>query len=115
MTNDGYFCTFRNLEICIGNLDDVVRSAVPTEPQPGTVKTIRTKALRVTHQLMDTASSLAEAQHFVETNPHPVLWNLIADRAVQKQEMDLAELCYIHGGNYRGILLVKRMRQNRVG
>ncbi|OWA53081.1 WD repeat-containing protein 35 [Hypsibius exemplaris] len=58
-------------------------------------------------------SSLVEAQRFVDTHPHPVLWNILADKALQKLQLDLAEVCYIHGENYRGTQFINRLRKQK--
>jgi hypothetical protein len=101
------------LEIRVAFVDDIVRSATPTEPPNRSTKVLRVKSLRETYHLIETAS-LAEAQRFVDTHPHPILWNLIADKALHQLQLDLAEVCYIHGENYRGTQLIGRLRKQKV-
>ncbi|OWA54379.1 WD repeat-containing protein 35 [Hypsibius exemplaris] len=112
IANEGYFSQFKNLEIRVAFVDEFVRSANPTEPPTQATKVLRVKSLRETYHLMET-SSLVEAQRFVDTHPHPVLWNILADKALQKLQLDLAEVCYIHGENYRGTQFINRLRKQK--
>ena len=117
IVGSGYFCQFKNLELRVAHLDDLLRSTPPTDPGPSCTKLLRVKSLRQALQLLD-SSSLSEAQSFVSTHPHPVLWNLVADKALQKLQLDEAETCYVHGQNYRGLKFVqklKRIKSEKVG
>ena len=48
------------------------------------------KALRDTRELLD-KQNLSEAYAFIEENPHPRLWRLLAEVGLQKGDLGLAE------------------------
>ncbi|GAV06672.1 hypothetical protein RvY_16622-2 [Ramazzottius varieornatus] len=112
IVSDGYFCQFKNLELRIAHLDDLHRSAAPTDPTAQSTKLLRVKSLRQALHLLE-AATLAEAQSFVSTHSHPVLWNLLADKALRKLEIDVAETCYVHGQNYRGLHFVQKLKKTK--
>ena len=56
-----------------------------------------------------TAVSLKEAVEYVEKAPHPRLWNLIAETALEKMNLGIAERCFVKTENYHGIQLIQRL------
>ncbi|OWA55295.1 WD repeat-containing protein 35 [Hypsibius exemplaris] len=87
-------------------------SANPTEPPTQATKVLRVKSLRETYHLMET-SSRSRPNALWDTPSPPVLWNILADKALQKLQLDLAEVCYIHGENYRGTQFINRLRKQK--
>jgi WD repeat-containing protein 35 len=54
--------------------------------------------------------SLKEAVEFVERNPHPRLWKLICEAALDKLDYDTAERCFVKLEDYYGITFVNRIQ-----
>lgn len=50
-----------------------------------------------------TKVSLKEAVEFVEKNPHPRLWKLIAENALDKLNFNVAERAFVKTDDYHGI------------
>ncbi len=76
MLSSGYLCAFNDLCIKSVYLDDILRA--PEQPQRDMMITLDTKSLRDTRDLLAT-TPIQEAYTFVEDNPHPRLWRLIAE------------------------------------
>lgn len=67
------------------------------------------KSLRDTKQLLENVS-IAEAKKFIEDNPHPRLWRLLADAALKKDDIEMAEFAFIKSQNYVGIQHINKLR-----
>jgi WD repeat-containing protein 35 len=63
------------------------------------------KSLKDTRNQLTTVS-LKEAVEYVEKNPHPRLWKLIAEAALEKLNLNIAERCFVKTDDYHGIQLV---------
>lgn len=48
---------------------------------------------------------------FIEDNPHPRLWRLLAESALSKLDLDIAERSFVKCSDYPGIDFVKRLRE----
>jgi WD repeat-containing protein 35 len=53
----------------------------------------------------------ADAQAFIADNPHKRLWQLLAEHALEKLDLAVAEKAFVHCGDYQGVQLVKRLAQ----
>ena len=104
----------------------------PEAPSKEYLVKFETKALRDARELLDKGNSLAEASAFIEENPNPRLWRLLAEVALQKLDFVTADkvfqfslfrLCscsrlsfpavvqaFVHNSDYMGVQLVKRLR-----
>ena len=60
------------------------------------------KTLQDTRDFL-TKVSLREAVEFVEKNPHPRLWKLIAESALDKLNFNVAERAFVKTDDYHGI------------
>lgn len=54
---------------------------------------------------------IADATQFVEDNPHPRLWSLLSEAALEKLDLMTAEKAFVKCGDYQGVQLVKRLAQ----
>ena len=52
---------------------------------------------------------LQDAQRFIEENPHPRLWRLLAESALELSEFAIAETAFVKCKDYPGIEFVKRL------
>lgn len=66
------------------------------------------KTLKDTRDFLTTVS-LKEAAEFVEKNPHPRLWKLIAETALDKMNLNIAERSFVKTDNYDGVKLIQRL------
>ncbi|XP_030387357.1 WD repeat-containing protein 35 [Scaptodrosophila lebanonensis] len=104
----GYICTFEDLEITSVMLDDIISIGELQTPLTHIIQ-LRVKALRDTEDLLENVG-LEDAKLFIEDNPHPRLWRLLAESALKKLELDTAENAFVRCANYPGIKLIKRLR-----
>ena len=70
---------------------------------------------------------IQDASQFIEDNPHPRLWyalfstkyqkvifacrRLLAEAALEKLELEVAEKAFVHSRDYQGIQFVKRLKK----
>ncbi|XP_054288459.1 WD repeat-containing protein 35-like [Macrosteles quadrilineatus] len=103
----GYICSFQDLEIRAVLLDEVIQcKGQPTREQH--LLDLEVKSLRDTRQLLDKVG-IPETISFIEENPHPRLWRLLAEAAVRKLDLTTAEAAFVRCSDYAGIQLVKRI------
>ncbi|CAG0891619.1 unnamed protein product [Cyprideis torosa] len=114
VTTSGYICSFSlsafvhsDLEIQSVLLDDIMQD--PENPSSEHMLTMETKSLRDTRELLEKIG-LAEAEKFVEDNPHPRLWRLLAESALDQLDLDMAESSFVRCKDYAGIQFVKKLR-----
>lgn len=103
----GYICNFQDLEIQVALLDEVVES--PEKPSKDYLIKLEVKSLRDTRQLIEKVG-INEAAQFIEDNPHPRLWALLAEGALKQGNLNVAESAFIRSQNYAGILFVKKLQ-----
>ncbi|XP_065368949.1 WD repeat-containing protein 35 [Calliphora vicina] len=104
----GYICTFEDLEITSVLLDDII-SGEESQNSLSHILQLKVKSLRDTDDLLQHVG-LEDAKQFIEDNPHPRLWRLLAEAALKKLDLDTAENAFVRCSNYQGIQLVKRLR-----
>ncbi|XP_069964881.1 WD repeat-containing protein 35 isoform X2 [Bactrocera oleae] len=104
----GYICAFEDLEITSVLLDDII-SGDESQNSVNHIIQLRVKSLRDTDDLLHHVG-LEDAKQFIEDNPHPRLWRLLAEAALKKLELGIAENAFVRCANYQGIQLIKRMR-----
>lgn len=104
----GYICCFEDLEITSVLLDDII-SGEESQNFLTHILQLKVKSLRDTDDLLQHVG-LEDAKQFIEDNPHPRLWRLLAEAALKKLELDTAENAFVRCSNYQGIQLVKRLR-----
>lgn len=78
----GYICSFADLEIRAVLLDEILRGEHPDTPTPDLVLDLEVKSLRDTRDLLEKVG-IKDALSFIEENPHPRLWRLLAEAAVE--------------------------------
>ncbi|XP_075168241.1 intraflagellar transport protein Oseg4 [Haematobia irritans] len=104
----GYICAFEDLEITSVLLDDIISGEESQNPISHILQ-LKVKSLRDTDDLLQHVG-LEDAKQFIEDNPHPRLWRLLAEAALKKLELDVAENAFVRCANYQGIQLIKRLR-----
>jgi WD repeat-containing protein 35 len=54
---------------------------------------------------------LADSIAFIENNPHPKLWKLVADASLETMDLDVCQKAFIRSGDYQGLQLVKKLKK----
>lgn len=104
----GYIGNFEDLEITGVLLDDIIIGS--TTPDNNThLLQLRVKSLRDTEELLAHVG-ITEAKQFIEDNPHPRLWRLLAEAALKILDLEIAENSFVRCSNYSGIHLIKKLK-----
>ncbi|XP_067931487.1 WD repeat-containing protein 35-like [Watersipora subatra] len=106
LMSSGYICEFNDLQIQSVLLDEIMKA--PDEPSRENMLDHEIKSLRDTRDLLEKVG-LQDAQRFIEENPHPRLWRLLAESALELQEFSVAETAFVKCKDYPGIEFVKRL------
>jgi len=104
----GYLCDFSNLQVKAVMLDELLKDPEDVKKITDLITNYEAKTLKDTRDFL-TSVSLKEAVEFVEKNPHPRLWELIAETALEKGNLAVAERSFIKTENYHGIQLISRL------
>lgn len=108
ISSSGYICSFEDLEITGVLLDDIVNGSVLPSTSEHLVQ-LRVKSLRDTEELLNHVG-IAEAKQFIEDNPHPRLWRLLAEASLRNLDLETAETSFVKCTNYPGLQLIKRLK-----
>ena len=109
--SSAYICSFSDLEIRAVMLDQLLRE--PETPTKDYAVTFEVQALREAHDLLEATSNpnaIADAMSYIEKNPHPRLWRLLAESALQKLDFPVADKAFVNCVDYMGVQFVKRCR-----
>lgn len=104
----GYICNFEDLEITGVLLDEIISGAAVPDKNAHLLQ-LRVKSLRDTEELLAHVG-ITEAKQFIEDNPHPRLWRLLAEASLKKLDFETAENAFVRCTNYPGIQLIKRLQ-----
>ncbi|XP_015596434.1 WD repeat-containing protein 35 [Cephus cinctus] len=103
----GYICSFHDLEIRCVLLDDLMQH--PDDTRPDHILDLEVKSLRDTRELLAKVG-LKEANNFIQDNPHPRLWRLLAESALKQLDLETAENSMVRCTDYLGIQFIKRLQ-----
>ena len=70
---------------------------------------LEVKSLRDTRQLLEKVG-INEASLFIEENPHPSLWRLLAEAALKEMNLPMAESAFVRSRDYSKLLFVKKLK-----
>ncbi|XP_022369245.1 WD repeat-containing protein 35 isoform X5 [Enhydra lutris kenyoni] len=102
----GYICNFEDLEIKSVLLDEIMKN--PEHPNKDYIINFEIRSLRDSRALIEKVG-IEDASQFIEDNPHPRLWRLLAEAALQKLDLHTAEQAFVRCKDYQGIKFVKRL------
>eukprot|EP00002_Diphylleia_rotans_P007172 TRINITY_DN1668_c0_g1_i5.p1 TRINITY_DN1668_c0_g1~~TRINITY_DN1668_c0_g1_i5.p1 ORF type:complete len:840 (+),score=196.96 TRINITY_DN1668_c0_g1_i5:209-2728(+) len=105
--SSGYICSFSKLKIKAVLLDEIM--ANPENPEKELVIPFETKSLRDSRELLANVG-LQDAFAFIDDRPHPRLWKLLAESALDKLDFGMAEKAFVRCADYQGVQLVKRLK-----
>merc|ERR1719221_1010807 len=106
--SNAYICVFKDLRIQSVLIDEVIQN--PESPRKEVLLDFETKSLRDTRDILTKVSNLKDAFNYVEANPHPRLWRLLAEAALDQLDFTVAEKAFVRFEDYQGIQFVKRLR-----
>ena len=86
-------------------LDEMLKDPEDIKSINEMITVYEAKTLKDTRDFL-TQVSLKEAVDFVEKNPHPRLWKLIAETALEKLNLNIAERAFVKTDDYHGIKLI---------
>ncbi|XP_014672750.1 PREDICTED: WD repeat-containing protein 35-like [Priapulus caudatus] len=109
--SSGYICEFTDLEIKAVLLDEIMKD--PDQPSKDAMMEMEIKALRDSRDLLEKVGT-DEALKFIEEKPHPRLWRLLGESALQKQELKTAELAFVRCKDYQAIQFIKKLQTMQV-
>jgi len=106
--SNAYICAFKDLQIQSVLIDEVIQN--PESPRKEVLLDFETKSLRDTRDILAKVANLKDAFNYVEANPHPRLWRLLAEAALDQLDFGVAEKAFVRFEDYQGVQLVKRLR-----
>lgn len=80
----------------------------PEHPNKDYILNFEIRSLRDSRALIEKVG-IEDASQFIEDNPHPRLWRLLAEAALQKLDLCTAEQAFVRCKDYQGIKFVKRL------
>lgn len=104
--SSGYICQFSDLQIKSVLLDEIMKD--PDNPTRENVIDMETKSLRDSRDLLEKVG-IDDAYQFIVDNPHPRLWRLLAECALERLDLEVAEKAFVQCKDYQGIKFVKRL------
>lgn len=107
VSSSGYLCYYKDLQVKAALLDEIL--ANPDQPDKGMIIDFQTRSLRDAKELLDNVG-LAEACEYIQDHPHPRLWALLAEAALEQLDFGMAERGFVKCGDYSGIQYVKRLQ-----
>nr|XP_032817286.1 WD repeat-containing protein 35 isoform X1 [Petromyzon marinus] len=102
----GYICSFEDLEIKSVLMDEILRD--PEHPNKECVANFEVRSLRDSRALVENVG-IEEASQFIEDNPHPRLWRLLAEAALKQLNLEMAERACVRCKDFQGLEFVKRL------
>ncbi|WKY14127.1 hypothetical protein Q1695_000015 [Nippostrongylus brasiliensis] len=103
---EGYICSFRGLVVRTVLLDNFLLPNSDADRK--FIIDSEIKSLRDAKQLLERLKIEAAAE-FIERNPHPRLWSLLAEVALLRLDIPTAEYAYVRMRDYCGLRFCKRI------
>ena len=108
--SSGYLCHFSDLEVKTALLDDILKAPEDIKNLSDFIESHECRSLRDTRDHLTTIS-LKDAVDFVDENPHPRLWKLIAEAALEKLDFQIAEKAFVKIEDFHGIKFLRRLKK----
>lgn len=106
VVSSGYLARFKDLEVRVVLLDEMTNVYPPNKD---CVVDTESKMLREARDEI-ISGGLAGGEAYCDKNPHPRLWRLLAQKALEDLELDTAERAFVRFQDYYGVQLVKQLR-----
>ncbi len=106
IVSSGYIARFKDLEVKSVLLDELM--VKPDQPNKECVVDYESKSLREVREKI-TVEGLQGGYLYAEKSPHPRLYKLIAQSALEVLDLNMAEKSFVKSNDYYGIQLVKQL------
>ena len=107
VASSGYLARFRDLEVRVVSLDELL--VHPDQPNKDCVTDFESKSLREARDEI-ISGGLQAGYSYVDRNPHPRLWRLLAHKALEDLDLVMTETAFVRCSDYYGIQLVKQLK-----
>ncbi|XP_013413466.1 WD repeat-containing protein 35-like [Lingula anatina] len=104
--SSGYIAKFNDLEITSVLLDEIMKD--PENPTADNILHLEIKSLRDSRDLLEKVG-IEDAQQFIEDNPHPRLWRLLGETALEQLNLKVADSAFVRCKDFHGIEFIKRL------
>ncbi|CAJ0583240.1 unnamed protein product, partial [Mesorhabditis spiculigera] len=108
VNSSGYIASFKGLSVRTVMVDQFLQR--PEHPERRYIVDIEVKALREAKSML-TRMKVSEATAYIEKNPHPRLWALLAEVALNKGDLATAEHAYVMLKDYQGLQFCKKAQK----
>eukprot|EP00050_Salpingoeca_kvevrii_P018636 m.76510 g.76510 ORF g.76510 m.76510 type:complete len:1153 (+) comp8114_c0_seq1:167-3625(+) len=108
ISSTGFICQFEDLQVRSVNLDEIMKD--PERPTKENLTDKDIKSLRDTRVLLEKVS-IDDAYEFIEQNPHPRLWRLLAESALADLHFEISDKAFVRCHDFQGIEFVKRLQK----
>mgnify|MGYP004240927435 CR=1 FL=1 len=92
ISTSGYLCDFRDLKVGVVLMDEIMSH--PKKPSKDEIRRFQTKTLKDAKALLDKVG-LKETYAYIEANPHPQLWRLLAESALDSLDLIIADKGFV--------------------
>ncbi|KAJ1330025.1 hypothetical protein BSLG_009813 [Batrachochytrium salamandrivorans] len=103
-----YLCSFSDLQVKTISLDAIMEDS--DNLIKDTVVTIETKIIRNLRTILN-QTGLADAIQFVENQPHPRLWRIVAEAALELLDFSQAQKAFVCCQDYQGLQFIKSLQK----
>ncbi|KAJ1332158.1 hypothetical protein BSLG_008975 [Batrachochytrium salamandrivorans] len=104
----GYLCSFSDLQVKTISLDAIMEDS--DNLIKDTVVTIETKIIRNLRTILN-QTGLSDAIQFVENQPHPRLWRIVAEAALELLDFSQAQKAFVCCQDYQGLQFIKSLQK----
>ncbi|EGF80857.1 hypothetical protein BATDEDRAFT_10893, partial [Batrachochytrium dendrobatidis JAM81] len=104
----GYICDFRDMQVKTISLDDIMKDTDSIVKDA--VVHIETKALRELRTILS-QNGVLNAVQFVDDRPHPRLWKIVAEAALEILDFAQAQKAFIRCQDYQGLQFIKSLKK----
>ncbi len=104
-----YIAEFTELQVTGIALDNIMQEPDQTNPSADAVVKYDTRLLRDVREHLLTDGHV-NAYNMVQKHPHPKLWTVLAEAALEDIDLDAADRAFVRALHYPGIQFVKRLR-----
>lgn len=109
---NGYICKFKDLLVTLINLEEISKgpsTLVDTSPSE-LIKDYESSLLLKAKSKLNSKNELKEGAKFIEENPHPQLWKLLAEKALNLLEFSIAEKAFVMIQDWASLQFLKRLK-----
>ena len=81
-----------------------------TSPRQDYILDLETKSLRDARDILETVG-VEDALQYIQEHSHPRLWRLLAEGALERLDLAVADKAFVKCSSYAGIQFVKKLQR----